>query len=170
MAKPNVPVLVGDRVILRLITCDDLQMTRAWRNDESVRARFFDSNPVSPEQHLAWFAAYQCRDNDFVYIIEETSIFKRPIGQVSLYDIEWEQRRAEFGRLLIGVPEARGLGLAQEATRLLVGCAEDIWGLEEIYLSLYADNQPALAVYRACGFGLTATDGRVVRMKRSNHH
>jgi len=47
-------------------------MTRAWRNQDHIRKWFFHSDPITTEQHLAWWQRYQDRDDDFVFIIEET--------------------------------------------------------------------------------------------------
>jgi diamine N-acetyltransferase len=72
MQKRHIPPWQAGRVRLRLIEAQDLPRTLAWRNQEHVRRWFFDSEPLAHEQHAAWFARYQQRDDDFVFIIEET--------------------------------------------------------------------------------------------------
>ena len=55
-------------------------MTLAWRNQDHIRRWFLTSDLISPEQHRAWFEQYQDRDDDFVFVIEETETLKpRPI-------------------------------------------------------------------------------------------
>lgn len=144
--------MVNGRVRLRLLAEADLPLTLAWRNQDHIRKWFFHSDVITPEQHRAWWERYRDRDDDFVFVIEETAALRRAVGQVSLYDIDWAAGRAEFGRLMIGDREAGGLGLAKLATGRLVAQALEAWGLAEVHLECAADNDAAVAVYRACGF------------------
>lgn len=152
MPKRTMPVLERESVRLRPLILADLPLTLAWRNQDTVRPWFFYSEIIQPEQHRAWFNSYYERDDDFVFVIEETSTLQSPVGQVAIYHVDWEQQRAEFGRLMIGDSRARGLGLAKGATVLALEFAERYLGMREIYLSVYESNAAALSIYRSCGF------------------
>jgi diamine N-acetyltransferase len=164
--KRNVPPLMGDRVTLRLLEEADLPLTRSWRNRYEIRRWFFRSDVVSAEAHASWFRSYTERDDDFVFVIEETSELRRPVGQVSLYNVDWERRRGEYGRLMVGDSEARGRGLARSATETLLDWALGPLGLDEVHLDVYEDNAPAVAVYEACGFVQARRENRVLRMTK----
>ncbi len=166
MAKRHIAPLVSDRIRLRLLDDADLPMTLAWRNQDHIRKWFFYSDVITPDRHRRWFEQYHHRDDDFVFVIEDLDTLKRPVGQASLYNIDWASRRAEFGRLLIGDAAAHGLGLGTAATRLLVNEALTAWGLQEVYLEVLQANMPALAIYRACGFHETARHGGVVALSK----
>lgn len=166
MPKRSIAPLVNGRVRLRLLEARDLPLTLGWRNQDDMRRWFFSPNVITPEEHRAWFDRYQQRDDDFVFVIEETEMLMRPVGQIALYDIDWAAKRAEFGRLMIGDEAARRCGLARLATAVLVDDALTRWGLDEIYLRCVSDNQRALAVYAACGFAETARIDSVVTMAR----
>lgn len=156
----------GPRTRLRLLEEADLPMTLAWRNQDEVRRWFLHSDVITPAEHRAWYQRYTERDDDFVFVIEETVDLRKPVGQVALYRIDWRWHRAEYGRLLIGEPEARRRGLAGEATRLILDYAFGSLELAEIELVVYGDNRPALAIYRACGFREVADrDGRLRMIK-----
>ena len=170
MPKRQISPLVSGRVRLRLLEEADLPMTRAWRNQDHIRKWFFNSDLITPERHHAWWRQYQDRDDDFVFIIEETETLKRPVGQVALYNIDWASRRAEYGRLMIGEPDAQGQGLARLATSTIVDQALTPWGLEEVYLEVLAANLPALAIYRGCGFHEFAHEAGVVKMQKFAGH
>jgi diamine N-acetyltransferase len=159
------PIVTG-RIRLRLLEEADLPTTLAWRNQAHVRRWFLMSDVIAPEQHRTWFDQYRSRDDDFVFIIEETDTLNRPVGQASLYRVDWVAQRAEFGRLLIGDDEARGLGLAKAATSRLVDEALNGWGLREVYLECLATNTTALALYAACGFRRTGRTGNVTMMAK----
>jgi len=170
MPKCHIDPLSNGRVRLRLLEEVDLPMTLAWRNQDHIRRWFMTSAVITPEQHAAWFAAYRDREDDFMFVIEETASLRRPVGQVSLSHVDHAAGRAEFGRLLIGDAEGAGRGLARETTACLVNEALGPWGLDEIYLEVKDDNAPAIAVYRACGFHTVDRSGGVARMAitRSN--
>jgi RimJ/RimL family protein N-acetyltransferase len=167
MGKPDIPALERGRVRLRLLQEADLPMTRDWRNQDHIRRWFIYSGIITPEQHERWWRAYRERDDDFVFVIEETETLTRPVGQVSIYNIDRSAARAEFGRLMIGEDAARGLGIARLATAALVESALTTWGLREIYLECLEDNSVALAIYEACGFRETARNDGLVHMTRS---
>ena len=164
MSKRFIAPLVDGRVRLRLLEEADLPMTLAWRNQDHIRKWFFTSDVISPAQHRAWFQQYTDRDDDFVFMIEETETLKRPVGQVSLYHVDWTARRAEFGRLMIGDDDGRGLGLAHAATASLIDLALVSWRLHDIYLECQELNARALAIYEACGFRTVERRNGVVSM------
>ena len=126
--------------------------TLAWRNQDHIRKWFLTSDVIAPAQHGAWYKRYQDRDDDFVFVIEETETLQRAVGQVSLYKVDWQAGRCEFGRLMIGDPEAAGLGLGRMATECLIGYAFSELALREIYLEVTSGNLRAIAIYLACGF------------------
>ena len=164
MKRPIRP-LVGDRITLRLLEESDLPMTRAWRNQDEIRKWFLSSDPISAAGHRAWYEHYADRDDDFVFIIEETEELRQSVGQASLYRVDWLARRAEFGRILIGVEAARGRGLARSATLALMDLARH-WQLAEVQLDCLEANTRALALYAGCGFCQMHNSGGVIRMVR----
>lgn len=166
MAKRLIPPLAGERVSLRLLEEADLPRTMIWRNQDHIRRWFVHSDIITPEQHLRWFTGYRERDDDFVFVIEETQALRKPIGQVSLYQIDWARHRAEYGRLMIGEAEAAGRGLAHEATDVLIRYATTTLGIHEIELEVFADNAPAIAIYSACGFRPRQRRGSLLHMVR----
>jgi diamine N-acetyltransferase len=142
-------------------------MTMAWRNQDHIRVWFGHADLLTWEQHKNWCAQYFRRDNDFIFIIEETRDLHKPVGQISLYNIDWDQRRAEYGRLLIGEPEAAGKGLAKEATQVLLDYAFGRLGLTEVALEVFGTNLPAIAIYQAYGFREVGESGGMKRMVKA---
>ena len=149
---------------LRLLEEADLPRALAWRNQDHIRRWFLHSDVITPEQHRQWFEAHRDRDDDFVFVIEETQDLHKPVGQVSLYRIDWAGHRAEYGRLLIGEPDAVGRGLAHEATDLLIQYATTTLAIREIELEVFADNAAAIAIYSACGFSVQERRGPLLHM------
>ena len=142
-------------------------MTLAWRNQDGIRQWFLSSDVIAPERHRAWWEQYRERDDDFVFVIEETDQFRRPVGQAALYRVDWTHGRAEFGRLMIGDPEAAGKGLAKLATECLVDAALGPWGLAEVDLEVRNANERAIRIYRDCGFTTLSENGGVITMRKT---
>jgi RimJ/RimL family protein N-acetyltransferase len=164
MSKRSLPIFESNLVRLRLLDVSDLPMTRRWRNQDSIRKWFLNTGIISEEQHLAWFARYHEQDDDFVFIIEKKENENRPVGQVSIYQIDWSNYRAEYGRIMIGEADARGKGLAKAATKLVLEVAFGALGLKVVALEVRSDNLPALAVYRDCGFEVTGQGDGLIYM------
>jgi RimJ/RimL family protein N-acetyltransferase len=165
MPKRSLPACENERIRLRLLQADDLPQTLRWRNQDHIRRWFFYSDLIAPEQHARWFEQYRQHDDDFVFIIEDIQAGGLPVGQVALYHIDWEQGRAEFGRLMIGEASAAGKGLAFAATQLAVQIAFQTLGLREVYLEVYADNQRAIAIYAGVGFQVKEQRDQVIEMR-----
>lgn len=166
MPKTLIDPLVNGRVRLRLLEEADLAMTLAWRNQDHIRRWFVTSDVITPEQHRAWFENYRERDDDFVFVIEETESMRRPIGQAAIYRIDRERRRSEFGRMLIGDDRARGQGLAQLATHALLEWAFDQLAMQQVDLEVLPDNRAARAIYERCGFEVDSATADIVRMSK----
>ncbi|MEX2269867.1 MAG: GNAT family N-acetyltransferase [Vicinamibacterales bacterium] len=162
--KPAVAPLARGELRLRLLEESDLPLTREWRNREDVRHWFFSSDIVTEQQHRAWYERYRDKASDLVFIVEETRRLRRPVGQVSLYHLDARDRSAEFGRLMIGDPAARGSGFGRGATELALDVAFGPLGLREVYLEVVPNNARAIDIYRACGFAESARESGVIRM------
>src|SRR5512139_2094754 len=127
-------------------------MTLHRRDQEQNRVWFVHPEVITATQHHQWFEGYLRRDDDYVFIIEENRDFRKPVGQISLYNIDWDLRQGEFGRLLIGEEEAKGMGIAKEASGLLLDYAFTTLGLSQIELVVKHNNEAAISIYRAYGF------------------
>ncbi|MDN3573823.1 GNAT family N-acetyltransferase [Methylobacterium longum] len=121
----------------------------AWRNDPSIAKWFNIISRFEPISHERWLAAAQASGRDFNFVIEDLK--ERPIGTIALYDIQWENRSAEFGRLLIGDPAARRSGQAREATKLLLAAAASA-NIDHVHLEVKAVNIAAITLYVSLGF------------------
>jgi diamine N-acetyltransferase len=152
MMKRHIEPIARGRVRLRPLAESDLPTTLAWRNRPHIRRWFINSDPLTAEQHRGWFERYALRDDDFVFVIEETEELLKPIGQLALYDIDWGAGRAEFGRMLVGEPDAAGRGLAKEATALMLDFAFGRLKLKEVEARVMSANAASLAVCLSCGF------------------
>lgn len=143
-------MIEGDRVLLRIMDAGDTDDVVRMRSAPDVLSQLFSDEPPTREGHLRWLEQVQARGDrhDFM-IIDRASC--RSVGIIGLSHIDRKHRHAEYG-VLIGEVEARGKGLASEASRLLLDYAFRTLGLNRVYLHLFADNEAALRLYRKVGF------------------
>jgi RimJ/RimL family protein N-acetyltransferase len=165
MLKQHIEPIIGKKIKLRLLKRSDLMTTLHWRNQDHIRKWFVFSDLITKNNHFRWFELYQKKDNDFVFIIEEIQKLKRPIGQVSLYNVNWKEKTAEFGRLMIGDKEANGIGLGKEASLLAVKVAKMRLGIKMLYLETFSDNIAAMKIYLDIGFSVVRKTPEMIHME-----
>jgi RimJ/RimL family protein N-acetyltransferase len=148
MTSAAIDPLVDDDAILRMLALSDLPSTLAWRNHDESRRWFHSTDTISEDQHRAWFDRYLARDDDYVFVVDVAGV---PVAQTAVYDIAGGS--AEFGRLLVD-PNRRGRGLSHRAITLSLRAADELLGLDHLYLEVKPDNTRAIRGYRAAGFAV----------------
>jgi diamine N-acetyltransferase len=151
----------GNTVVqLRLIAEGDLDTTLGWRNRDDARIWFKNSQTITPDQHRAWFSQYTAWDDDFLFVIENEGV---PVGQASVYGIDWEGGVAEVGRFLVA-PEACGRGYIGIACGELLRFCADSLKLKSVFLQVKENNQRAIRIYARNGFLEESRAGGLLRM------
>lgn len=170
MTKRHLPPVENDLVILRLLQKEDLPLTLAWRNQDEIRRWFLTTDVIEVEKHSAWYDRYQNLDNDFIFVIQSKQLANLPVGQISIYAIDWDARVGEYGRLMIGEPLAKGKGLAKSASQLLLGVGFGVLGLERIVLEVKKNNIAAISLYQHLGFVQTETQNDLILMEQKREN
>jgi diamine N-acetyltransferase len=133
-----VPLAVrhGDFIDLRPLTIADAKVTLGWRRGQ--RARLLNAGSATVEEQVRWIERRP--DSEFNFVIQ-LSGSGRPIGMLSLVDVDLVHRRGETARFLIGDEEAaQGVPAAIEAMKLLYQLAFDELGLERVWGTVVATN------------------------------
>lgn len=143
-------MISGERIRLRAIEYDDLPLLVDWRNNPEIYTNFYEHEPLSIAMQQKWFEKFLQRSDEKFWIVE-TCQDSRPIGTIALVDIDWRNRRAEIGRVLIVPPEFRGGGFGMELFGLLLEYAFEHLNLNRLHLDVFAENQTAVAFYRKVG-------------------
>jgi RimJ/RimL family protein N-acetyltransferase len=144
-------MLKGERVRLRAVERDDLDLLAAWDNDVELGLAALDAppRPVSRRRRRRQFDEQLREQRDLVAFMIEAD--GRPVGQCSLFNFDQVARTCELG-IAIGDRDSRGRGYGRDALRVLVGYGFRSFNLHKIWLEVGADNQPAVRAYLACGF------------------
>ena len=107
-------LIKGAFVTLRPLSLSDASITLQWR--QSSRAIFLNRGAQTHEEQERWISSRPMNEYNFIICLQDD----RPVGMVSLSDIDLTHRRAEPGRFLIGEEElVRGIPVAAESMKLL---------------------------------------------------
>lgn len=137
----NVVFLKGERVNLRALQENDLNDTYLqWLNDEEICR--FNSHAVFPntvEKMKAYFAGLHTNHNQVILAMVDRMTGKH-IGNVSLQNINWISRNAEFA-ILLGDKDFWGGGYGTEAAKLIVEYGFQRLNLHRIYCGTIEGNK-----------------------------
>ena len=142
--------IIGDRIILRLMTIEDTDLIIKWRNSERVYKNFIYQKPFTREGHLHWIHTMIDTGEAIQFIICEKET-NRPIGSVYFRDIDDMNHKAEYG-IFIGEAEAAGHGIGTETAKLVIHYGFEEMKLHKIVLRALADNEQAIRSYEKAGF------------------
>lgn len=143
--------IYGKELTLHPISEEDLEYIRIWRNKDNIRLSFINNSIITKESQKNWYDLYRKKENDIMFIIVHNASHKK-IGAVALYDINFEDKTAEFGRLMIGDDSFRGHNYGLESTKLVIDFAITNLKLKEVILYVFKDNTPAIKIYSKAGF------------------
>lgn len=118
--------LVGKRIVLRSVIEDDADFILKLRMNPDLNQFIHDTDP-SPIKQREWIKAQQQRPDDYYMIIEDLG--QRRLGTVSVYNIDRDAKRFEWGRWLIvpGTP----FHVAAESALLVYSFAFNELSLDE---------------------------------------
>jgi RimJ/RimL family protein N-acetyltransferase len=129
-----------------------LPLVRAWINDEEVRRGTGTEGPVSDWEHHRWYESVMDDPAQRIFLIAQGKGHDaNAVGVLGLRGINWRSRHAEYW-IYLGDRLARGKGLADEASRLLLRFAFGTLGLHRVFLQVNVTNQSAISLYRRLGF------------------
>lgn len=138
--------IAGERVRIRAFDAPaDRELLERWLPEKygryfvlscaTAQAITVEALTTSPSNHVG-----------IVTLLDDT-----PIGAMALLDHNRDQKRAEL-RKLIGDPNYRGQGMAEEATRLWIQYAIQGLGLEKIYVSTLQTQIANIRLNESLGF------------------
>ena len=143
------PTIVGERVILRPVSVEDVDgLLDLVSDEEGNRLTGTQGLELGPEAARAWYGSRGEQDDrlDLAVVDRATGEYA---GEVVLNELDRDNRSCNFR---IGLrPAFQDRGLGSEATRLVIDHAFAI-GLHRVGLEVYAFNPRARRVYERAGF------------------
>ena len=140
----------GERVYLSPMCVEDALKYTKWMNDFKVTDKINASqNLVTVESEREWLEKNSKVGNFQYAIVKQEN--DELIGNCSLHDLDFINGRATVG-IFIGDEENRGKGYGSETLELLLSYGFNHLNLNNIMLTVYSFNTPAIACYKKVGF------------------
>ncbi len=171
-------IIESGHVFLRPVEPSDVPLYHRWRTDAEVAALAGLPAPSSlaqMERRLAEAAENRGKDaySFLICLLED----ERPIGDVSLFELDLHNGSAELG-IFIGEKGEWGKGYGTDAVNAIVDFGFGSLRLERIWLNVWTENARAMRAYEKAGFiregtlrhdryeGGRFTDGHVMSLLR----
>ncbi len=144
--------LLTNRLILRRLTASDVNESyRRWFEDPVVRRFIVFARTEPTIETLRSFVEARANRSDVLFLgifLRET---ERLIGTLKFEPIS-DLERSAFCGIMIGDPDCRGRGVAQEALVSSIWALYCTRGIETIHMGVDPLNEAAKRVYSRCGF------------------
>lgn len=145
-----------ERVVLSAIEPEHIPTIVRWRNLPEVYRGFIEYEPLSTTQQAAFLAGLTAAGTRRLWLInarkDKNSVDAVPIGTVGIMDLDWRNRRCEFGPIFIGEVDYRGRGLAKEAEILVLDYCFNHLGLHKVIAHVTESNAGVIPFHEAAGF------------------
>jgi ribosomal protein S18 acetylase RimI-like enzyme len=134
---------------IRAIRKEDILGFRKVLDEVSRERKFLARFEAPPEDRVRSFIETNVESGHAQFVAEEEG---RIVGWCDALPGTVPEGTAHIGRLGMGVLKSRrGAGIGRRLIEATISGAKSV-GLEKIELSVYASNQPAIALYRSVGF------------------
>ncbi|MEW9902811.1 GNAT family N-acetyltransferase [Pseudomonas putida] len=135
----------GQRILLRALELDDLDLLHRWSNDEALWSLLGGWHfPVSREAQKDWLLRLGNDSLNQRFGIEVAG--HGLIGTANLVGIDWKNGTAEHG-MMIGDQSLRGKGYGTDVIATVMRYAFDELGLSRLWTTIIEYNEPSLATY-----------------------
>jgi diamine N-acetyltransferase len=139
-------------IYLRALDVSDLEKVFTWHNDstlyEHLGGNFRWVSRSAEEEWIRRRCMYSSNEINLAICISDTH---EHIGNIYLRDMDWVARHAEL-HIFIGAQTQRGHGYGEAAIRQVLAHAFEDLGLHRVFLYVLVSNEPAIHLYKKCGF------------------
>ena len=141
-------IIKGNKVSLKLIEKEDIELIRNWRNSKDVNQFFQFRGYISKAQQKKWFKKVSTSGRDYFFLI---IVDGEPIGLTEIKNIDWDRREGETG-IFIAKDEYKNALVSFEASYLIGRHFFETLNLLKAKIEILESNQRALRYNKALGF------------------
>ncbi|HLG02750.1 MAG TPA: GNAT family protein [Bacteroidia bacterium] len=160
----QVQLLLGERIRLRALEPQDVDLLYSWENDTSIWVASHTQAPFSRfilEQYIA-SSHLDLHTNKQLRLMITTKDGK-DVGAIDLFDFDPQHQRAGIG-ILIANREDRGKGYASEALTLLIQYCFHQLHLHQIYCNVTVNNEESILLFQKHKFLITGIKKEWIRV------
>jgi RimJ/RimL family protein N-acetyltransferase len=142
------------KVSLRAFEPGDYKLINQWRNDDEITDLLGGNKIyVSAERERKWVEEkiMGSPTEQFLAICLSDEPFEM-VGYLSIIHIEWRNRQAEWGGIIIGRKDFRSKGIGTQAAELMLQFAFSELNLNRLYGHWLVENTPSLKMATKLSF------------------
>lgn len=143
-------MLKGKRISLRAIEENDLSLIAKWRSEPDVYEYFYEYLPISLSQQKDWYLHQKNNKTEINFVVSLNT--GEVIGTVSIVHIDYRNRKAEWGRLIIGAEEHKSAGYGREVEMLILQYCFEHLNLNKLYCEVLSTNMKVVNMHKKFGF------------------
>lgn len=137
---------------LRLLEEKDVEGMLDWMHDPKVNCFFrFNAENMTEERAVNFVKSAQesaeKKETFHFAIVDDADQY---MGTISLKEIDWDAKVAEYAISLRSVAQGKGYG--SQATKEVLKYAFENLNLNRVFLNVLSDNESAIRMYKKCGF------------------
>ena len=145
--------LKGETIIIRPLKRDDIEERLKWEKYPDPLYFHYNIEGMTQAQKKEWYQKRK-KDPKMLYLAID-NLKEELIGFLSLYDIDWDDKKAKLGIYLGYEYIDRGYGT--ETIKTLLPYYFEKMKFKELYLDVTSLNQRAIKCYLKCGFEFAGT-------------
>lgn len=130
---------------MRPINNNDAEFTLMLRNDSNLN-HYLNKTSNKISDQIAWLENYYKKNDDFYFVIERIKN-KRQEGLIALYDIDFKNNTAEWGRWILRTESMAAI----ESALMIYKFAFEELKLEKIYSRTVSLNKKIVSFHDSCG-------------------
>ena len=138
------------RVVLKPLEYEDIEKLRVLRNKESKY--FLNSQQISSDEQQKWYERYLAKTDDIMFKVEKATNPGEFIGTIAVYDINWNEKIAECGRLIIDKEIAPDKGIGADTIKAICKFCFDNLKLKKVIAVVLKSNTRILKIDQRVGF------------------
>ncbi|MCF8465578.1 MAG: GNAT family N-acetyltransferase [Flavobacteriales bacterium] len=150
-------LLVGNKVKLREMQDDDLELIFDWENRPELDYLGSEHQPLTEDQ-ISNFINHSTGD---IYTDGQLRLMidcgDTTVGCIDLFEFDPYNQRAGVG-ILIAETKDRKNGYAKEALNLLRNYCFEVMNFRQLYCHVPVDNEASLNLFSSCGFEKSGTN------------
>jgi len=135
-------------ITLRLITADDIEQMRLWRNSPEVAQYMYTDQEITAEQQMNWYNQVKTDKTKKYWIIEYNGQDK---GVASLYNIN-EQFKSCYWAFYLGDSSARGAGIGAKVEYNVITHVFEDMNFNKLLCEVFVSNDKVIKMHEKFGF------------------
>lgn len=142
--------ITGNKINLRQVTKNDLQIIRDWRNTKGIYEFNTQFTLLNMKNQKNWFKQINEKNSNRIMFIA-TNKKNQPIGVCGLVHVNKIDRYADAA-IILGEQKLHGKGLGSEILQLLIQYGFRKLGLRRIGAEIFEYNQISVKLFEKLGF------------------